>query len=253
MSLIFFISDVHLPDHNIKAWKLTKKIISDVVPDLIILGGDIFDFQPVSHFLMKPNISLKLQQDLDEGIKELQLLRNIYKGKILFYPGNHDGLRLQKFLYTHAKQLSNLRSLQLPNILHLKDLDIQYHDREKQPWYKIGKLYFMHGDENKLSMPNAAKKIFERIHENIITGHHHKFDSYYYRTFSGINYQSHINACLQNRDPDWAGFTQWDLGFYGIDISNSGFFTVEQFRFIEKNNKISLIPNIITGKTLYIS
>lgn len=253
MSLIFFISDVHFPDHNIKAWNLTKKIISDVCPDLIILGGDIFDFQSVSHFLIKPNLSLKLQQDLDNGIKELQSLRNLYKGKILFYPGNHDGLRLQKFLYTHAKQLSNLRSLQLPNILNLKDLDIQYHDREKQPWYKINNLYILHGDENKLSMPNAAKKLFERLHENVIVGHHHKFDSYYHRTFSGLNYQSHVNACLQNRDPDWAGFTQWDLGFSAIEMSSSKFFKIEQMRFIEKIKNISLVPNYITGKISYTS
>ena len=248
---IALISDLHLPEHNKQAFILTKKIIGDLNIELLYLLGDIFNFDSLSRFLIKPDKLLKLQEDIDLGIKELQSLRAFYSGRIKFYGGNHDFSRLQKFLYTDGKRLNSLRSLKLPNLLQLKDLDIQYHDREKQPWDKIGKLYFMHGDENKLSMPNAAKKLFERIHENVIVGHHHKFDSYYQRTLGGGLYQSHVNACLQNRDPEWAGFAQWDLGFSVIDMTPSGYFKVEQIRMFENGKKMMATTSIVPGQTLY--
>lgn len=231
------ISDVHFNDHDPLAWKLTKKIIPKLNLDLIYFLGDIQDFGALTRFMLDPKLELLLQQELDDGFHELSTLRDVYTGKIKMLSGNHEA-RSWKYVFANAKRLSTLRNLQIPNLLRLKELDIQYFDNSEKIFDKIGKLNFFHGDEIKIGATYPAKSIFNKIFDNAICGHFHRFDEYSNRSLSGEYHGTFVNGTLQKQDPRWAGHTNWDQGISVIDFSPTGYFDVDQIRYFLRGSKM---------------
>lgn len=225
MKKFLFCTDVHFgyerkgghkrPLHDIKAVNAMLAFAKDFKPDVIILGGDILDCNPIAHHNKgKPGRTegLKLLVDAKEAydaiIKPLDDLKPKEK---VFITGNHE-----RFLADMVEEIPGLEG-----ILDVKPL-LQLDDWKVIPQgdhYNLGKLTFVHGDQ--LSggehIAKAAVTTYER---NIRFGHVHTFQTY--TKTSPIEYKNAKTGiavpCLCHKQPSYGRGkpNRWVQGFnYG--------------------------------------
>lgn len=135
-----WLSDAHTPFQDKRTIKAVIAFLRNEQPDYVIFGGDMIDFYSISRFDKDPDRTMNLQQELDVTRELLeQIVAASPDSKFIYVPGNHE-YRLTKYLWTH-EEIASLRALELPNLLGLKELGIEYMDE----WmYK--EFLFKHGD-----------------------------------------------------------------------------------------------------------
>ncbi|MBM3347783.1 MAG: hypothetical protein FJY55_15005, partial [Betaproteobacteria bacterium] len=200
------LSDQHIPYQDKRVEKLTFQFLRDHQPGTIHLLGDLHDFYQLSRFDKDPERATHLQSDLDDGHRYLARLRDAHPdAKIIYSEGNHE-YRLQRYLWGNAKELAGLRNMRLSQLLHLKELDIEWVD-SLHP-YKIGHLLYVHGIFANKHSGYSAKSHHERFGCCVIHGHTHRLGSYY-RTTWDDTFAAFENGCLCERDPTYMLKPNW--------------------------------------------
>ena len=92
--------------------------------------------------------------------------------------------------------------------------------------YSVGKLWHHHGHKLAGGGMYPAKNKFMKVFQNIIFGHHHKYDYFSMRQY-GTNtlYQSIANGNIYTLEPEYAHHTHWTIGFTEINYGRGGAFT----------------------------
>lgn len=235
--LEIFMSDIHFPYEDKLAWPLALKIIKDLQPDLIYLGGDILDCYAVSAHDKDPKRSLTFDEELTYARKQLGRLTDLApKAKIKKKEGNHED-RMPRLLRKKAPELAYLDELTLPRLLDLKGLGIEWVPNSKVE--KIGHLYHLHGNEVRLSSntQNIALAMYRRFDTSIIFGHYHRLQRYSQRRLGEHPATALANPCLCDFEVPYDLFPQWQSGLTVIDYSKSGFFQAEQVNFLSDTEK----------------
>jgi predicted phosphodiesterase len=120
------LSDVHCPYHDEKLINKIYSLVRRESFDSIYILGDFLDCVSISKFSKEPDRYDYLDEEISEGVMILSKLRLAGPdSRIYFMPGNHE-LRLQKFLWTRARPLAKLKSLQLDELLQANKLGIVY-------------------------------------------------------------------------------------------------------------------------------
>jgi len=172
---VLFIPDIHCPYHDEKALQVLYSFINWHKPDTIFITGDLLDGYAISRFTKDPNGALKFQSELDSAIEVLNDIRKrAKKAKIYFIRGNHEA-RLQKFLWSNAKELSGLHALELENLLELKRLNIEY---VKEGLIRYKGIIIKHGSIVRKYASYTAKAEFEKNGCSGVSGHTHRQGSY---------------------------------------------------------------------------
>jgi hypothetical protein len=177
-----------------------------VRPHRIVQLGDVLDFYALSRFAKKADAMDTLQDEINEAIQLLTKLRKVAPdAKIDITEGNHD-IRLRNYLMTEAAALSSLDSLQLPRLLKLKELGINYHPG-------CGVLIrknFIARHGTKTSM-NAAKAEAESSRVSGVSGHIHRAQVWQKTGYDFIQWTS--AGTLSRTDPDYLeGQPDWQAG-----------------------------------------
>lgn len=222
-----FVSDIHWPFHDRAAWNITLKIIQYRQPDRVHIGGDAVDFHSISRHPKAMADRTLLKYELDESRKELRRMRVAApSAEMAYQAGNHD-MRMHVFLRDRSPELSGLGELDLPALLDLETLGIDWIGEHEK--FRVGKLWHHHGHLISGGGKNPAKAKFANVFQNIIFGHHHTFDYYSVRRYgTGELLQSVANACLYTLSPEYAHHTGWHVGFTMIDYVDDGDFSVRQ-------------------------
>jgi predicted phosphodiesterase len=218
-----FVSDIHWPHHDKAAWNIALKIVAARKPDIVHIGGDGVDFHSISRHPKQLIDRTILTHEVKESRRELARLRKAApNARINFQEGNHDA-RMQIYLRDRAPELSELFDLTFPNLMKLSDQGIIWIP-EKQKM-QIGKLWHHHGHLIAGGGMFPAKNKFLKLYQNIIFGHHHRFDYFSINQY-GTNelYQSIGNGCLYTLEPDYAHHTHWQMGITEINYTQSGDF-----------------------------
>lgn len=232
-------SDIHFP-YESEAWELFLDLLPSLKPDKIMLLGDVVDFYPISHFMTDPQRRFAIQDDLDHSVKQLKRLRKAAPDSdLLVREGNHE-LRLQKYLFTKAAELSGLHCLQLPELLKFSELGVTKYLRNSDK-FRIGRLWYLHGNEIATGYVHPARGLFQKLSVNAICGHVHKFDRHSSKALGGKERGAWTNACLCTLTPDYAYNPQWDNGFTKIDYVSDGLFDVSQIKFFNHKGSLSVI------------
>ena len=229
-----FVSDIHFPYEDKLAWPLTLKVIRAFAPDMVYVGGDAYDFYPVSDHERVParRYGDALQQELDYGRGQFGLIRQANpNGRIRFKLGNHEG-RLERYLNTKAAELAGIRALQFPGLFDLEDFNVEViGNRHKD---RIGKLWHLHGNETRLNSGtvNIAFSMYKKFVANIIFGHWHRLQRHSQPRFGTLPHTAIANPCLCDLNVEYDGMPQWQQGFTLIQYSKSGFFQAEQIQIL---------------------
>jgi predicted phosphodiesterase len=168
---VLFIPDIHAPFQDDRALNILYQFIKWFKPSTIIILGDILDCYAISRFTKDPNGALKFQQELDEAQNILgQIRKSAPKADIRLIKGNHEA-RIQKFLWSNAKELANLHALEIENLLGLKNFNIKW---IKEGMTNIFQLVVKHGSVVRKYSGYTAKAEFERNGCSGVSAHTHR-------------------------------------------------------------------------------
>lgn len=233
---ILFLSDIHIPYHNIQALTLALQYGIKNKVNTIYLNGDIIDFYAISRFEKDPRKrdfarEVLLTRDF------LKSLRNLFPSASIFFKcGNHD-VRYEHYIMRHAPDLLALDEYNLQSLLHLDKYQIQF-----IPSLQIthmGKLTALHGHEMMTSVfspVNIARGLFLRAKDNAICGHHHQASEHSEPNINGKVVTCWSVACLCELHPDYMPLNKHHHGFAHITLDGNGDFEVFNKRII--NGKI---------------
>jgi len=210
------VPDIHAPFEDTAALSACFSFSKWFKPDKIFIMGDLVDFYAISRFVKDPERALKLQEEVDDAINILKQFRRFHpQADICFIRGNHE-YRLQKYLWSEAKELSSLRDLTIESLLQLKHLNIRYAGTGRL--IHRG-LIFKHVDVVRKFAGYSAKGEFEKSGMSGVSVHTHRAAVYYQNNASG-NYVWMETGCLCKLDaeylegevPNW--IQGWGVGYF---------------------------------------
>lgn len=228
-------NDFHRPYHDPLAMNVAEQLVKYIQPDYIHYNGDIIDFYPISKFDKKPWKKTELQSELDNVQAMFKYHSVIFPKTEKFYLiGNHED-RLRKYLWTKAEELSQLRCLELEELLNLNEYGITMVDYEEGIF--INELFYViHGDLIRKYSSYTARGMMEKHGGSGVMGHTHRGGVHYHRNRFG-EFGWWENYCLCDLNPDYIQYPDWQQGISVIQFIKDRFF-------------ISQIP-IIHGKAIY--
>jgi predicted phosphodiesterase len=230
---VVYVSDIHAPYHDPAAIKLAQTITAAVKPDIMFFGGDIVDCYAVSDFDRDPQRVVRFQDELDSAMQVMAGFRRHAKSAF-FLPGNHER-RWQRFINRHP-EISSLRDAEMGELLKLKAQKIQLLEHGRD--FKIGELFYMHGDEVSGGGVFPARGVYLKEQGNVVFGHYHRAQVFYNRLKDGTTHGSFANPCLCSLKQEYIkGTTQWQQGLSVITYYGAKF-RVDQIVFFSDKKKL---------------
>ena len=216
--------DVHVPEADALAFKAVLDFATDQQPDHIVLGGDFLELESCSMHGGVANPKA-LVDEIKAGQKAIQRLRNACPDAAITYlEGNHE-TRLSRVVVSSLPSFDG--ALDVPSLLHLADLGIQWVPY-RQLWQPTihgvqGKLHYTHGEWTNL---HHAAKHLQMYGVSVRYGHTHK-PQVHTRGFADGRVSMAIGSpCLRTLDPGWAGpHNGWLHGFGWDEFLPDGSFT----------------------------
>ena len=220
-------SDVHIPYHNLKA--LTAAIAEGKRQEVrkIVLNGDQLDSHWLSSFMKDPR-KRHFKSEIEMCRQFLEALRDQFpKAEITWKNGNHDE-RYEKYLMQNAPELFSVKEVQLNNVLHLLDYQIDYVTDKRV--INFGKLHIVHGHEYKESIiapVNPARGLFLKANASALMGHLHISSQHNTKTIGEKLIICWSTGCLSELHPAYGPLNRWNHGFAVAHLSSSGDYEVE--------------------------
>lgn len=232
------LSDIHIPYHDPVALALALEYAKDYEPDHIVLNGDIVDFYGASAYRKDPLRINTLQDELDETVAFLRLLRSQHTdAKIDYVMGNHED-RIQRFLIDKAPELCSFDCLALDELLKLKELDIRFVDSKST--ISLGELEVTHGTIVRKWSGSSGKAHHEKFGGSVLIGHVHRLGTFY-RTNRWGTHIAIENGFLGRNDFEYVDRPDWQHGFTAIEYLTDGTFTIRQHHI---QNGILIVDNV---------
>lgn len=221
--LVLIASDVHIPDHDRKAWKAFLALTKDLRPSIVVLAGDFLELHSVStHGDFNRDM---LNEDFAHGKQAIDAIKTASpRAQIVYLEGNHE-TRLPRYLASKAPGL--MGTLDVPTGLGLKERDVLWIPELKQPWSK-GCLDVLHGHQmpGKAGPRHHAMKMTElygATGRTVVYGHTHKPQMFTAPALHGIKTAVGL-GCLRTLQPGWlhGANAGWSHGFAVAELSGSG-------------------------------
>ncbi len=220
-------NDVHVPEHDRKAFNLLLAVIRKVEPDIVTCLGDMLDCYTISRFEKDPARKFRLSHEIAQARTMLEeVVQASPTSKFIFHGGNHED-RLRKYVWRRCPDLECLPELSWPVLLHLDPTGWTYLPYETP--FKIGPLWHHHGDVIRQKSGYTARALMEKVGGNAICGHTHRL-SHIHRTTWSDHHQAWENGCLCKLKANYmTGTPDWQQGFCIVTYAQGGQrFKVEQ-------------------------
>lgn len=227
---ILFLTDIHLPYHDINALTLALEYGKQKNVNTIYLNGDIMDCYQVSFHEKDPR-KRDMAHEFDVARQFLDLLaREFPKAKIFWKEGNHC-MRWERYLRVKAPILLGMDEFRLSVILKLRERGIEWIPNHQL--VKIGKLCAIHGNEMKGGGGiNVARTLWLKASTNIIAGDKHKTQEMIETDIENKSYGAWSVGCLCELNPEYLPYNRWNLGFAHITVEKDSIYHVRNMRII---------------------
>lgn len=227
------VSDIQYPYHDPKVFHAALDFILDYKPTVLVLNGDGFDFYDLSRFDKDPQRRFRLQEEI-EGFKAeilAHLIGAAPKAKRYYTEGNHE-LRLRKYLWHHAPELSSIKGLNVPELLELKKLGFTYLPTRQV--LKFGHLRVMHSTLVRQHSGMTARALVERHGVSVLHGHSHRLGEFYKRDQRGV-LGGYEQGCLCDLNPEYEDFPNWMHGWATFTVFPNDLFSVELVKVVNRS------------------
>lgn len=197
-------------------------------PSLVILLGDHVDFEAISRFRKAPDRVLRMHDDIAEAKKLLVKVReSAPDARIVYLKGNHEA-RFAHYLWEKAAALLNLEGMNLPTILGLGELGIEW--CETGMYQVKPRLIAKHGNLVRSRSAYTATGEMEKNGISGMSGHTHRLGAAYKTNRIG----THVwleSGCICSLEPDYmeGQVPDWQHGLiYGTASLRGDSFTMTQ-------------------------
>lgn len=228
---ILFLSDIHLPYHDIKALTIALEYGKKHNVNTIYLNGDIMDCYAASFHEKDPR-KRDMSSEFEVAREFLKtLVRNFPKAKIFYKCGNHE-MRWERYLRVKAPIILDIEEFRLNVLLKLRELGIEW--LENTQLVKAGKLNILHGNEYRGGGGiNVARTLWLRAGDNVIAGDKHKTQSSIKTKVDKQVVGSWSVGCMCELNPEYMVFNEWNVGFAHILVEPNGNFEVKNYMIID--------------------
>jgi hypothetical protein len=224
------LGDIHAPYYDKRAFNAMLAFSKWWKPEYIYLNGDIIDFYSISRFDKDPSRIVSLQDDIDCAHDLIKQVRKANPNAgITFNEGNHE-IRLIKYKWNKAPELSCLRGLEIESLLKLDELGINY----QKDFSKFKNTIIKHGTVVRKHSAYTARAEFEKTGMSGVNNHTHRLGNYFLTNISG-EYMWLEGGCLCDLKPEYyeGGTPNWQHGFIiGFYKSGSTRFNLDQVQII---------------------
>lgn len=209
------LSDTHYPYQNKKFVKAIKRFAIDFDPHVVVMNGDGLDFYDLSRFDKNPRRRFKLEDEIREFQKDFLLYwSEKHPGARLEYnEGNHE-LRLQKYSWHHAPEVSWVKGMGIQEMLFERDgirLDWNYNNYDTP--LQCGHLLIHHGLFARKWGGSSAKAMLERYGSSVLCGHSHRMGSIFRTDFRGVHGAWEQGCILDKSMQEYDPQPDWQNGF----------------------------------------
>ena len=171
----FVISDMQVPDHDVKALDSVLSFIEYLQPDRILIVGDELDSPQPSRWNKgyAGEYAGTLQRDIDTAHEVLRRIRAVVAERPVHLMRSNHGERIRTYLNRYAPALAGLKTLDYSTLLGLDALGITYHE---QPFEFTRGWVLAHGDEGSLTQTagGTALGLAKRWNKSVVCGHTHR-------------------------------------------------------------------------------
>lgn len=242
--------DLHVPFHDKKLLDCWLERLAGTWWDGIDIIGDFLDCYTLSRFDTNPQRKVNFQTEVDQGraILEQIIFGTSPPRDIRYSEGNHED-RLRKVLWGNCKALAGLRNLTIPEILGLDDLNIQWHSIENP--YKIGDLWYTHGDLLRHQAGMSARAKSDAMNCSVMIGHTHRQGSCPKTSPNGTLYAYECGHMADQSQLDYArSIYNWQLGWAEVTFyRDNNTHHVDFYRVVDRGRERMVIgPEGIIGQ-----
>lgn len=231
---ILFISDLHIPYHDITALSVAIQYGKEKNINTIFINGDILDFYQISRFT---NIERKrsVREELETANQLLDVLNREFPGvPIYLLKGNHD-MRLETYLAVKAPELLDMPEFKLEKLLNAKEHNMIVLD--DKTLVKIGKLSVTHGHlliRGVFAPVNAARGAFLKAKASVMISHVHKVSTHTETTINSKTIACYSTGCMCELNPDYTPFANnYSHGFAHVTVQPGGNYKVRNIQIID--------------------
>lgn len=231
---ILFISDLHVPYHDVQALSLAIEYGKEYGINCIFINGDIMDFFQISRFL-KTKRKRSVKEELETANEVLDVLNREFPNiPIYFLKGNHDN-RLELYLAEKAPEVLDLDIWKLEELLDAKKHNMVV--LEDNVLVKMGKLNVTHGHlllRGFFAPVNAARGVFLRAKSSTIISHVHKVSMHTETTINDKQIITYSTGCLCELNPEYAPLANnYSHGFAHIITKPNGDYKVRNLQILD--------------------
>jgi predicted phosphodiesterase len=236
---ILVISDIHFPNHDVKALGKALEYGKDNNINCIVINGDLLDNEPFTNHDAPPPNSSDVRDWFQMTEDFLDMLIEEFKCPIYFVEGNHDAWYM-RYLMKKAPVLFNDQYYTLSARLKLREKGIVWIPQTSV--LMIGKLPVTHGHmivKGFFSPVNPAKGVYNKIKGSMLIGHCHTTSEHSESNLQGDLNTTYSIGCLCTLAPDYDPFNcKHNLGFARVIVQENGNYRVENKRIDQKTYEV---------------
>lgn len=171
---IIILPDIQHPYEDARYINALAAFVDDFRPDELGQIGDLIDAPEPSRWNkgMAGEYAPTLQRSIDGTHALLKRFRDVHDGPFWIKSGNHDE-RVETYVRRYAPALTTLTALHMPELLRLKDIDVQW----KPDLFDVAPGWVAaHGHEGSLNRVagSTALSLARRIGKSVVCGHTHR-------------------------------------------------------------------------------
>lgn len=212
------ISDLHVPDHDIRIFDLYLKFIAHYQPDYLDILGDFINFTKISKYDQDAYYKTDIADEIQEGRGLLkQLVDTAHKANkdvhITYFQGNHEK-RLQKYLGRNAQQLADLTLdgeyiVSIPHLFELKKLNVKWVPDDQI--VERHNTIFIHGAS---TAKHAANINIQKFGTSGFSAHTHRLKQVEVTWYKNRVFWVEVGcSCNRQPQPSYTIMPDWQQGF----------------------------------------
>lgn len=193
---IVTLCDWHVPYEDRNAIHAALDFCEDMQPEVLVVH-ELHDMYPLSRFDKDPSRIDSLQSELDQVVRYLQDLRAACPAaRIILLKSNHLD-RLKRYLWSSAQALNSLRALEIPTLLELDQVGVEYMDH-----FIYNNFLFKHGNLVSKDAGMTARRELQTEGMSGCSGHTHRLAHVFHRSRAG-SFQWIESGCLCSLQPEY--------------------------------------------------
>ena len=215
------------------AWGATLSALKALRPDVVVLAGDIVDYDDISSYRKLPEKRVRLDKECRFVRQRILEPLRAAVGKrtgVVYLEGNHED-RLQRYLADKAPELWGTMA-DTPTLLQLDSFGVDWMGRT--PYWINSHLVVVHGHVVRKWSGHTARALVTEYKCSVIHGHCHRMGTYYESGANGREWVGIENGHMMDmRTATYvAGVPNWQAGWTWVTDHGGGTFFCEQAKVI---------------------